>query len=80
MSKMTLAVIGSAAFGAWNYYTNTLIIPKDEWVAMPDGKMYHNSCIHHHDYEFKVDRLLTGSLLTTKNEDGHLEQNWLPPC
>ena len=47
---------------------------------MPDGKLYHISCIHHHDDDFKVEKMFTGSLLTKKNSEGHVEQEWLPPC
>ena len=38
---------------------------------MPDGKMYHKSCIYHHDTEFKIE----GS--TPYTENGSEE---LPPC
>ena len=78
----TTAVMGAAAaaYGAWNYYTQSPAVGDDEWIPMPDGKLYHISCIHHHDDDFKVQKLFTGSLLTKKNSEGHVEQNWLPPC
>ena len=78
----TTAVVGvaAAAFGAWNYYSNTPNPVEEEWVAMPDGKLYHTSCIHHHEDNFRVDRLMTGSLLSKTNGEGHMEQTWLPPC
>ena len=77
---MTAAIIGVSAFGAWNYFKNISTTKKEEWVSMPDGKMYHISCIHHHEDEFKVQRLEMGSILSKKNKNGHLYQEWLPPC
>ena len=38
-------------------------VSDDDWLAMPDGKLYHKSCIHYHDDEFQVESVDEGSLV-----------------
>ena len=64
MNKYTalgaIGAISAATYLAMNYTQEQVesflsIDNEDDWLSMPDGKMYHKSCIYHHDTEFKID-------------------------
>ena len=49
---LSATIFGATSFGSY-YYTQTMDkVSDDDWLAMPDGKLYHKSCIHYHDDEF----------------------------
>jgi hypothetical protein len=49
---LSATIFGATSFGSY-YYTQTMDkVSDDDWLAMPDGKLYHKSCIHIHDDEF----------------------------
>ena len=55
------SIIGLTSFSAI-YYSQLLDkVSEDDWLAMPDGKLYHKSCIHIHDDEFTLERVDGGS-------------------
>jgi hypothetical protein len=48
---------------------------------MPNGKMYHKSCIYHHDSDFKIDNISVDiQTLTKEKENGDLLTEELPKC
>ena len=55
-------------------------INEDDWLAMPDGKLYHKSCIHHHDSDFKVERVSNSVSIVTSEKEGELYTEELPAC
>jgi len=71
-----MAATGAIAAGTYWYNLPVDDATNDEeWYEMPDGKLYHRSCIHHHDEEFHVDLIDGGSMVTT--DEG---SEWLPEC
>ena len=48
-----------------------------DWLEMPDGKLYHVSCVHHHEQNFHVEHI-EGDGSTVVKEDG--TKTFLPPC
>ena len=43
---------------------------EEEWYPMPDGKLYHIDCIHHHDSHFHVQKTGNGDkVVVTKDFD-----------
>lgn len=51
-----------------------------DWLSMPDGKMYHKSCIYYHDTEFKIENVSEDVQTLTKEMDGVLTTEELPRC
>jgi hypothetical protein len=45
---------------------------------MPDGKLYHKSCVHLHDSDFTVERLSDAKTLVTSGEDEAEEMEACP--
>lgn len=59
----------------------TITNDDEDWLSMPDGKMYHKSCIYHHDTEFKIEGISESTqVLTKENEAGVLTSEELAPC
>ena len=63
-SFATMASILGVTSLAAVYYTQSLnLVSDDDFLAMPDGRLYHKSCIHVHDDHFTVERTEEGSLV-----------------
>ena len=75
MNKYTaigaIGALSAATYLAMNYTQEQMesflsIDNEDDWFSMPDGKMYHKSCIYHHDTEFKIDGISGEKQVLTK--------------
>ena len=95
MNKYTaigaIGAISAASYLAMNYtqqemesflsFETTPVVDDEDWLSMPDGKMYHKSCIYHHDTEFKIDGISESTqVLTKENAAGELTSEELTPC
>jgi len=89
MNKYTaigaIGAITGATYLAMNFSQDKLqaLFANDDedWLSMPDGKMYHKSCIYHHDTDFKVGGVSESvQTLTKENEHGELTTEELAPC
>lgn len=67
-----LALLGISTVG-YKYMND-----QEEWIAMPDGKLYHKSCVHLHDSDFKVERLSDAKTLVTSGENEAEEMEACP--
>lgn len=80
MNNALTLITAASTIGAATYYYNMPIMPTDaelteNWSEMPDGKFYHNSCIHNHGTEFHADRSNEGTHVVTENGS-----EWMADC
>ena len=68
-----LALLGVSTVG-YKYMNQD----QEDWVAMPDGKLYHKSCVHLHDDAFTVERLSDAKTLVTSGENEAEEMEACP--
>ena len=57
------SILGVSSFTAFLYSQSLNQPSDDDFLPMPNGKLYHKSCIHIHDDHFTVESVDEGSII-----------------